>query len=209
MRRLSSLFARTVSARLSSLLSLTFTGFLISLSYGADDTASNERSDGASKVTPEQEQPQVDKDARVSIAVARDRAALLHQVYTTTLEVMHHRYFHADRSVVPARAMEDVFENLEDHTGSEAKWISVNLRAMSINHEPETDFEKQAARELGKGQAEYTVVQDGIYRRATPILLHGGCVSCHAGFNPKPSKTPKLAGLIISMPVMEEEAVQP
>ena len=47
------------------------------------------------------------------------------------------------------------------------------------------------------------------YRRVTPIPLHGGCVSCHAGFNPKPSKTPKLAGLTISMPVIAEESSQP
>ncbi len=122
---------------------------------------------------------------------------------------MHDRYFHADRSVVPARAMEDVLENLERQTGATANWISVNLTAMSINHAPETEFEKQAARKLGLGKLEYESVDNGVYRRATPIPLHGGCVSCHAGFNPKPSKTPKLAGLVISMPVIAEGSSQP
>jgi hypothetical protein len=122
---------------------------------------------------------------------------------------MHDRYFHADRSVVPARAMEDVFENLERETGSKANWISVNLKAMSINHDPSTEFEKLAAPALGKGEPAYEAVDNGIYRRATPIPLHGGCVSCHSGFNPKPSKTPKIAGLVISIPVIEDSPAQP
>ena len=77
---------------------------------------------------------------RVPISVARDRARLMHSIYSTTLGVMHDRYFHADRSIVPARAMEDVFSGIEQETGSKANWISVNLKAMSINHEPSTEF---------------------------------------------------------------------
>ena len=81
----------------------------------------------------------------VPIAVARDRAKLMHDIYLTTLDVMHDRYFHADRAIVPARAMEDVFSEMENQTGSRANWISVNLKAMSIDHEPQTEFEKRAA----------------------------------------------------------------
>ena len=44
--------------------------------------------------------------------------------------------------------MEDVFAEIEHETGSKANWISVNLKAMSINHEPSTEFEKRAAREI-------------------------------------------------------------
>jgi hypothetical protein len=141
---------------------------------------------------------------RVPIAVARDRAKLLHEVYLATLHVMHDRYFHADRSIVPARAMEDVFTEIERKTGSKANWISVNLRAMSINHEPKTDFEKRAAREIATGKAEVHAVEDGYYRQATSVSMTGGCISCHAGSFSQPSKSEKYSGLVISIPVESE-----
>ena len=209
MKRILALFSFVISNTLPSSLCLAIVLLTISLSFGADEKTSDETSGEASKEVTDEKRPDAEQITRVPLSVARDRAMLMHQIYTTTLDVMHDRYFHADRSVVPARAMEDVFENLERETGSKANWISVNLKAMSINHDPTTEFEKQAARELGLGKPEYESVDNGVYRRATPIPLHGGCVSCHAGFNPKPSKTPKLAGLTISMPVIAEESSQP
>lgn len=143
---------------------------------------------------------------RVPIAVARDRAKLMHDIYTTTLEVMHDRYFHADRAVVPARAMEDVFSAMEDQTGSKANWISVNLKAMSINHEPQTDFEKRAAQDIVAGETEIEVIEEGFYRRASAIPMAGGCLSCHAGFFNQPSRVPKYTGLVISIPIVAESA---
>ncbi len=148
-----------------------------------------------------------DHDAlRVPIAVARDRAKVMHDIYTTTLDVMHDRYFHADRAVIPARAMEDVFSAMADQTGSKANWISVNLKAMSINHEPQTDFEKRAARDIVAGETEIEVIEDGFYRRASAVPMTGGCLSCHAGFFNQPSKVPKFTGLVISIPIVAESA---
>ena len=72
----------------------------------------NDRGFGGCQLrSPEAETSEVArKDVlRVPVAVARDRAKLMHEIYSATLEVMHDRYFHADRAVVPARAMEDVF----------------------------------------------------------------------------------------------------
>ena len=141
---------------------------------------------------------------RVSVTVARDRAQLMQGIYLATLHAMHDRYFHADRAVVPARAMEDVFSEVERQTGSKANWISVNLRAMSINHEPATAFEKRAAREIAAGETVLEVIEDGFYRRAGAIPMSGGCVSCHGGFANKPFKAEKFTGLVISIPVMSE-----
>lgn len=143
---------------------------------------------------------------RVPITVARDRAKLMHSIYSTTLGVMHDRYFHADRSIVPARAMEDVFAGIEQETGSKANWISVNLKAMSINHEPSTDFEKRAAKEIATGESEVETVEDGYYRRATAIPMTGGCISCHAGFFSQPAKSRKFAALVVSIPVSDQPA---
>ena len=144
---------------------------------------------------------------RVPVSVARDRARLMHSIYSTTLGVMHDRYFHADRSIVPARAMEDVFSEIEQETGSRANWISVNLKAMSINHEPSTEFEKRAAKEIATGASEVEATEDGYYRRATAIPMTGGCISCHAGVFSQPAKNRKFAALVISIPVAAEPSV--
>lgn len=142
---------------------------------------------------------------RLTVAAARERAEVMHHIYLATLDVMHHHYFHANRAVLPARAMEDVFADVADATNSSAKWISVNTKAMSVDHTPATEFERRAAAELSNGTEEVTTVEDGYFRRAGSVPLGLGCVSCHTGgsFGP-PSKTPRFAGLVISIPVREE-----
>jgi hypothetical protein len=145
--------------------------------------------------------PVIEEQDRVTVEVARDRARMMHEIYSSTLDVIHDRYFHDDKSAIPARAMEDVFREMNARSKSDARWIAVNLRAMSIDHEPETDFEKQAARELASGKSEFEKIEDGYLRRATPIPLTGGCISCHEGGFKPPTKVAKFAGLVISIPV--------
>jgi cytochrome c553 len=140
----------------------------------------------------------------VSLDVARDRAKLLHEVYTATLDVMHTRYFHGERAIVPARALEDVFAEIERKSQVKARWIAVNTKAMSISHEPKGEFEKDAAAALAKGESEFEQIEKGEYRRAAPILLHSECVSCHTAFFTQAPKTPRYAGLIIRLPVVEK-----
>lgn len=182
---------------------------LMSASFAADSPSETNAGDQAESrpgnVKADSADAKDDEVPRVSLAVARDRAKLLQDVYSSTLDVMHHRYFHNDRAVVPARAMEDVFATLERQSHIQARWIAVNLKAMSIDHEPETKFEKQAAREIASGNRTVEIVEDGYYRRAVAIPLQGGCVSCHGGFFKMPSSTPKFAGLIVSVPVAESE----
>ena len=141
---------------------------------------------------------------RVSVAVARDRARLTHDIYASTLHMLHHRYFHKDRSIIPARALEDVFADMARQSKVKARWISVNTPPMSIDHEPQSQFEKQAATEIGAGKEEFELVENGYYQRAAAIPLTGGCVGCHAGFFAGPPKSPRYAGLVISVPVTEE-----
>lgn len=148
--------------------------------------------------------PKVEESKRVSVEVARDRAMVMHDIYEATLDVMHHRYFHRERSVVPARAMEDVFSEIKRQSQVDARWISVNLKAMSIDHEPASDFEKKAAREIADGKSELDVVEDGYYRRAGAIPLSSGCVSCHAGLFKEATQTPKYAALVISVPIISD-----
>jgi hypothetical protein len=91
----------------------------------------------------------------VTVAEARERAKLMHNIYAATLDAMHHHFFRRERSVLPARAMEDVFAEMEKQSKIKAGWISVNTKAMSINHEPKNDFEKQAAKAIAAGKGEF------------------------------------------------------
>jgi len=117
---------------------------------------------------------------------------------------MHHHYFREDRSAIPARVMEDIFTELEERENIKAGWISVNAKAMSIDHEPDTDFEKQAAKTLASGQKDYERVEKGMYQRATGIsLMNRGCLGCHLGFGVS-GKKDRFAGLVISIPVLED-----
>ena len=146
----------------------------------------------------------VDEKSRVSLDVARDRAKLMHEIYNATLEVMHRRYFHGDRAVIPARAMEDVFSEMKRQTETEAHWISVSFKAMSIDHDPKNDFEIRAAKEIGQGNSEFEVIEDGYFRRAGAIRLTSGCIGCHGGLFKEQEKTPRYAALVISVPLKSE-----
>jgi hypothetical protein len=143
---------------------------------------------------------------RVSVVAAREQAKLMHDIYEATLEVMHRHYFRAERSVLPARAMEDVFAEMSKQSTAQARWISINTKAMSIHHEPETDFEKQAAKAITAGKEEFELVEKGYYQRAGRIPLGGGCVGCHAQqFSTlSPTSSPKFAGLVIRIPVNDK-----
>jgi hypothetical protein len=141
---------------------------------------------------------------RVTIETARDRAKLMHEIYASTLDVMHHRYFHSNRSVVPARALEDVFAEMARQSKGQARWISVNTKPMSIDNKPRNEFEKKAAKQLAAGKEDFELVEQGVYHRAAPIPLTAGCIGCHTGLMAPTSKSPRLAGLVISIPVSEE-----
>lgn len=147
------------------------------------------------------------KDAvpRVTVAEARERAKLMHDIYASTLDSMHHHFFRRDRSILPARAMEDIFADIDRQSKIQSRWIAVNTPAMSVDHEPKTDFEKKAAAALSAGKSEFVRVEDGYYRRAGAIPLDAGCVSCHTRFTGLSAKTPRFAGLVISIPVAEKK----
>lgn len=143
-------------------------------------------------------------ESRVSVEVARDRAKVMHDVYSATLEVMHDRYFHDERAIVPARALEDVFAELDKQSHVKARWISVNTKPMSIQHEPKSDFEKKAAEAIAAGKSELELVENGYYQRAGAIPLSAGCVSCHTGFFSGAPKSPRFAALVIRIPIDEK-----
>lgn len=149
-----------------------------------------------------------DKDIpRVSVEVARDRAKLLHEVYLSTLDVIHHRYFHAEKTVIPARAMEDIFKDMQRARHIQARWIAVNLKPMGVDHEPKSDFEKHSVLKIKSGKRTVEAVDGGYYRRTVAIPLTGKCVACHDAFRESESPSSKFAGLVISVPVKPGETL--
>ncbi|MCA9115054.1 MAG: DUF3365 domain-containing protein [Planctomycetaceae bacterium] len=173
----------------------------VSLIFAAEPAAEKAAGQEASSTESSAEE-QADPAA---VAAARARATVMYDVYSASLHMMHQRYFHGDKAVVPARALEDVFSDIRRQSRTEARWISVNMKPMNIDHEPETRFEKEAAREIAKGKETLEVVEDGYYRLAGTIPLTSGCVNCHGGFFRTQNKIPRFAGLVISVPLHEEE----
>lgn len=137
-----------------------------------------------------------------SVSLARDQAKLMHKVYSVTLDVIHERYFRKDRDTVPARALEDVFSEMRRQTKVQSRWIGVNAKTMSVDHEPKDDFEKFAAKALGKGEESVERVEAKLYRRAEMIPLSSGCLTCHGTFGMEP-KTPRVAALVIGIPLKD------
>jgi hypothetical protein len=97
--------------------------------------------------------------------------------------------------------MEDIFKDVASEENLQARWISVNTKAMSIDHEPEDEFEKAAAKAIASGKDNYESVVDGNYRRAGAIsLMNRGCLGCHLGFGAS-TEIDRFAGLVITIPV--------
>ena len=136
-----------------------------------------------------------------AVVAARERAALTHVIYATTMEMLHRHYFRRGQAVLPARAMEDVFAEVAEQTKVEGSWIAVNTKAMSVHHEPKTDFEKQAAAAIAAGQERFEAVDKDVLRIARPIPLGEGCVNCHTGMFRSSASTPRMAGLIVAVPL--------
>lgn len=141
---------------------------------------------------------------KLTVPEARRQTKLLHDTYIATLHTVHRSYFDEDeREIIPARAMEQVFRQIDAETGGKTRWIAVNTPAMNIDHNPKEGFEKDAARELKKGKREFERVEDGTYLRAGAVSLFASCTKCHlSGLRPQ-QKVRSVAGLVISMPVKQ------
>ncbi len=154
----------------------------------------------ASSAATESKQDSPTEHNQLSVDVARDRAKVTQDIYAATLAMLHERYFHRDRAVLPARAMQDIFAAIERQSRVEARWISASLPPMSIDHTPKSDFEKRAAKEIAAGKAHTETIEDGFFRRAVAIPLTGGCLGCHE-VHGQNHVNQQFAGLVVSIPL--------
>ena len=163
-------------------------------------------SNGESQKADTEDNPEKADEAadKLTVPEARRQTKLLHDTYIATLHTVHRSYFDEDeRELIPARAMEQVFRQIDAETGGKTRWIAVNTPAMNIDHNPREGFEKDAALELKKGKREFERVEDGTYLRAGAVSLFASCTKCHlSGLRPQ-QRVRSVAGLVISIPVKQ------
>ena len=134
----------------------------------------------------------------LSLKQAQQQAKILHDTFHITLQVVHRQYFRQDDKVqIPSRTLDTVFERLSEKHNIKFNWISVNAQAMNIDHEPETKFQKAAAKAIASGKESYEQIEDNVYRSAGRIQLLNQCLKCH--LPDRTSTKTRFAALIISM----------
>lgn len=135
-----------------------------------------------------------------TLTEARGRARILHETLHGSLQVMHRDFFRKDDSrKIPSRSLEDVFSELAQSYGVQLNWIAVDVNAMNIDNEPDTQFEKDAAAALKSGKEEFEAVTNEEYRFAGRIRLSATCLSCHA--SRRSSNDDRFAGLVVILPL--------
>ncbi|QDT92489.1 c-type heme family protein [Gimesia algae] len=140
------------------------------------------------------------KTLPATVEEARIRAKILHETIHGSLQVMHRDFFLEDESItIPSRSLEDVFKELERAYGIKARWLAVNAKAMNIDNEPVSDFEKAAVKVLSDGKPEYEQIADKKFHYAGSIRLASQCLKCH--LPQRTSNKDRVAGLVISMPL--------
>lgn len=187
----------------STVRCLTFLIFWFSGLTVFPATLPAEERSGSSTVESQEEdtsQPPVNVKPAHSIVEARDRARLLHETLHGALQVIHRDFFREEESLkIPSRSLEDVFREIARQHNVKLRWIAVDLKAMNIDNEAESEFEKAAVKALKSGQSDYEQTADGEYRFAGRIRLSATCLSCHA--SRRSSNADRTAGLVIRMPL--------
>mgnify|MGYP001158244681 FL=1 len=146
---------------------------------------------------------QSEEPESLSITEAKARVSILESVYLSTLHNVHRKYFNSntDRLPVPSRVLEDVFFSVDQQHGTKSRWIAVNAPAMNLEHKPKDGFEKRAAKELAK-KTRYEELDNGIYYSARSITLFASCQKCHLSALAQQSSGRRVAGLVVSLPLM-------
>lgn len=141
-------------------------------------------------------------DSRL-VTEARVRARLLHEMIHGALQVMHRDFFREDEGLkIPSRSLDDVFAELKRGHGVEVRWLAVNADAMSIDHRPADEFERDAVRALATGSQEFERVEGQRFRYVGRIRLASQCLKCHLPL--RKSTDDRTAGVSISFTLQEE-----
>jgi len=80
----------------------------------------------------------------------------------------------------------------------------VNANAMSVDHNPQNDFERQAVRAITEGKLEHEQFDERTYHYAGMIRLGSECLKCHVPM--RKSLEDRFAALVISIPFQPSPA---
>jgi hypothetical protein len=165
-----------------------------------ESTTQAEDSSSPMTATPAADGPaSASEHAPRSVAEARARARILHETLHGTLQVMHRDFFREDDGTrIPSRSLADVFSELEKSYEIKLHWLAVDTKAMHIDHEPQTDFEKAAVAAFKADESEYEQVDGDAYRYAGRIRLSAVCLTCH--LSRRSNNNDRSAALTITMP---------
>ncbi len=173
-------------------------GFQVSGANLVDPATTSETSDSPNGNATKPED--VDTSSKLSAAVARQLAAILHETIHSTLRVTHDRYYVEDEGLpIPASVLKEVFADIKETQNITLRWLAVEAQAMNTDHKPQDDFELQAVKALKSGTKLYEEAKPGVYRRVGSITLTNHCLKCHVP--DRKSVRNHTAGLIISVPI--------
>lgn len=155
--------------------------------------------------SPEGEKPEAADDAAVK--EARVRARLLHETIHGSLQVMHRDFFkEEERSMIPSASLEDVFDELHKTWKVEVKWLAVDAKAMTVDHKPDTKFDRDAVKAISGGAEMWEEADAKTYQYAGVITLGNRCLKCHVP--DRTSLEDRKAAVVISMPLKMVEAAE-
>ncbi len=161
---------------------------------------------GAEEASRETESKPIDPPS--TVAEVRARALLLHEVVHGALQVVHRDFFDEENMhAIPSASLEDVFKEMSSSYGVEVKWLNVNTDLVNVDHQPDNQFEKEAAKGLAAGKPYVESTDANQYRFAGPIRLASQCLKCH--LKHRTSTADRTAGLVISMPYFGDRSHRP
>lgn len=164
-------------------------------------TMLNQQSASVTQTNPPGQKSETASDsATAALEAPRRQAEVLHSAMHSALRVVHDRYYKEDEGLaIPAAALEEVFQDVQNEHRVQFRWLVVEGQAMNVDHSAKTDFEKDAVKALKEGQPFLETTEEGMYRRAGPITLANHCLKCHVP--DRKSTKNRTAGLIISVPL--------
>lgn len=176
----------------------------VSMAAAQDLRSYSKGADGEANGNPTEEpiggQSIFDDQSPITAAEARVRARMLHETIAGALQVMHRDFFREDQKLsLPSKSLEDVFRELAKRQKIQLRWLAVNADAMTIEHEPQSDFDRQAVAELAAGRDEFSTVENNVLEFAGSIRLSASCLKCHV--RNRTSNDERKAALVIRMPL--------
>lgn len=134
---------------------------------------------------------------------ARMRAKMLHELVRGSLQVMHRDFFDEDNArAIPSASLEDVFREMHRSYSVKMKWLTVDADVVNVDHQAETQFEKNAVEALAAGKPFAEEVTAEHYHFAGPIRLGSQCLKCH--LKRRTSNHDRTSALVITLPLADK-----